>query len=136
MKLKFSDQYHVILGQTIHDGEIIRTNVTMEVRKMEKAKVEYDASFELYDNAVRRGTVKWQQVPDHPSNIWPDVAKLVDWMATRMDKLEAVVPVLQVLLDQVDYTAGACSLTEMVGAVLPKQVIENARNALADLEEK
>lgn len=40
MKLRFSDQYHVILGQTVHDGEIIRTNVTMEVRKME-AMVSY-----------------------------------------------------------------------------------------------
>jgi hypothetical protein len=37
---------------------------------------------------------------------------------------------LQLLLDSVDYTAGACSVTEMVGAVLPVEVIEIARQAL------
>lgn len=37
---------------------------------------------------------------------------------------------LQTLLDQVDYTRGACRVTEMVGAVLPKVVIENARASL------
>ena len=38
---------------------------------------------------------------------------------------------LGVLLDQVDYTAGACSLTSMVGAALPKEVIDKARAALS-----
>src|ERR1051325_2877127 len=38
---------------------------------------------------------------------------------------------LLTVLDQVDYTRGACSPTEMVGAVLPRQVIELARNAAA-----
>lgn len=37
---------------------------------------------------------------------------------------------LQALLDAVDYTAGNCSPTEMVGAVLPKVLILNARLAL------
>lgn len=37
---------------------------------------------------------------------------------------------LSVVLDQVDYTKGACGLTEMVGAVLEKSVIDNARIAL------
>ena len=39
---------------------------------------------------------------------------------------------LQLVLDQVDYTKGACGLTEMVGAVLPKEVIALARKAIAD----
>ncbi len=30
---------------------------------------------------------------------------------------------LLTLLDQVDYTSGACRVNEMVGAVLPKEVI-------------
>lgn len=38
---------------------------------------------------------------------------------------------LQLVLDQVDYTSGACSVTEMVGAVLPKEVIAKAREAIA-----
>lgn len=38
---------------------------------------------------------------------------------------------LLTILDQVDYTNGACHLTEMVGAVLPKEVIALAREAIA-----
>ena len=37
---------------------------------------------------------------------------------------------LQVILDCVDYTAGACGPTERVGAVLPKDIIKKARAAL------
>ncbi len=37
---------------------------------------------------------------------------------------------LGVVLDQVDYTSGACAVTEMVGAVLSIDVIQNARSAL------
>ena len=39
---------------------------------------------------------------------------------------------LQLVLDQVDYTAHACQFTDMVGAVLPLQVIKLARRALAE----
>jgi len=38
---------------------------------------------------------------------------------------------LLTILDQVDYTAGNCRATEMVGAVLPKEVIKLAREAIA-----
>lgn len=38
---------------------------------------------------------------------------------------------LLLVLDQVDYTKGACSFTEMVGACLPAEVIDRARQALA-----
>jgi len=37
---------------------------------------------------------------------------------------------LMLVLDQVDYVRGNCSPTEMVAAVLPKVVIEKAREAL------
>jgi hypothetical protein len=43
---------------------------------------------------------------------------------------------LLTVLDQVDYTAGACRPNEMVGAVLPKEVITLARKAIADEEGK
>ncbi len=39
---------------------------------------------------------------------------------------------LLTVLDQVDYTNGACRMNEMVGAVLPKEVIALARKAIAD----
>ena len=43
---------------------------------------------------------------------------------------------LQVILDCVDYTKGACGLTEMVGAALPQEVIRNARIAIAKTKEE
>lgn len=42
-------------------------------------------------------------------------------------KLRAVI---LLLLDCVDYTSGACGVTELVGAVLPQNVITQAREAL------
>lgn len=39
---------------------------------------------------------------------------------------------LRLLLDQVDYTKGACGPTELVAAVLSTQVIEICRQALAN----
>ena len=41
---------------------------------------------------------------------------------------------LATVLDQVDYTAGNCRPNEMVGAVLPKEVIVLARQAIADFD--
>lgn len=38
---------------------------------------------------------------------------------------------LLLLLDQVDFTAGACSVTDMVGACIPAGVIEKCREAIA-----
>lgn len=45
----------------------------------------------------------------------------------REEKLEAA---LGAVMDAVDYTAGACGITEMVAAVLPKELITMAREAL------
>jgi hypothetical protein len=46
-----------------------------------------------------------------------------------------LVAALQVILDQVDYTSGACRLNAPVGGCLSKQVIEMARAALTPFEE-
>ena len=37
------------------------------------------------------------------------------------------------VLDSVDYTAGNCRVNEMVGAVLPRQIIAQLRNAVYSL---
>lgn len=42
-----------------------------------------------------------------------------------------VATALRTLLDQVDYTAGACRPNELVGAVLPAEIIKLCRDALA-----
>jgi len=39
---------------------------------------------------------------------------------------------LQVVLDQVDYTRDACAITEMVGAVLPREVLDQAHKVLEE----
>jgi hypothetical protein len=44
--------------------------------------------------------------------------------------------ILATVLDQVDYTSGACTFTEMVGAVLPKEVIALARDCLKECRPK
>ena len=41
---------------------------------------------------------------------------------------------LHLLLDNIDYVAGNCRLNEMVGAVLPKEIIKIARDALIDAD--
>lgn len=50
-------------------------------------------------------------------------------MDANAERLRAA---LLALLDQVDYIAGACRLNEMVGAVLPKEIIEMCRKTLAE----
>lgn len=67
-------------------------------------------------------------------------------MAHKLDNLEAdyarlraageaLWAKLNVLLDMVDYTSGACSLGEPVGAVLPVMVIKNAKEESANWRE-
>lgn len=53
-------------------------------------------------------------------------------MTDNTDKalIEDLEAVLLLLLDSVDYTAGACGPTEMIGAVLPTVVIDRARAAI------
>lgn len=47
--------------------------------------------------------------------------------AQRLDEIRSA---LLVVLDCVDYTSGNCSINEMVGAVLPKECIASARQAV------
>lgn len=39
---------------------------------------------------------------------------------------------LRVLLDQVDYTAGACRPNEMVGAVVSRELLQQCKDALKE----
>lgn len=63
------------------------------VKILEKLKdqvADFEASFKLYYDAIRRGTKKWHE-DGNPREIDPDTAKLVAWMVDRIDKLEDVV---------------------------------------------
>lgn len=46
------------------------------------------------------------------------------------EQVKALLAQLKGVLDQVDYTAGYCSQTQMIGAVLPALVIKNVRAAI------
>lgn len=46
------------------------------------------------------------------------------------DKANLLRQWLAVVLDQIDYTAGNCNVTDMVGAVIDAGVLRNARDAL------
>ena len=50
----------------------------------------------------------------------------------RAERLQAAVMMILVC---VDYTSGARGLTEMIGGVLPRQIIDRARDALKGGEE-
>ena len=56
-------------------------------------------------------------------------------LIVKADRLQAINGQLQIaiklLLDNVDYTNSACSVTEMVGAVLDIAIIEKAHAAIA-----
>lgn len=49
-----------------------------------------------------------------------------------MTSIEKLRSALRLILDQVDYTNHACRVNEMVGAVLPENVIKQARQALLE----
>jgi hypothetical protein len=53
-------------------------------------------------------------------------------LRARLAAAEGIEAALLTVLDQVDYVRQNCSVTEMVGAVLPKEVIELARTKLAE----
>lgn len=48
------------------------------------------------------------------------------------DKADELRTALLLVLDCVDYTHGNCRMNEMVAAVLPKEIIERARKAVAN----
>lgn len=54
---------------------------------------------------------------------------------TDKEKINQLREAVTLLLDQVDYTNGACGLTEMVGAVLDTRVLIRVRLILAETQE-
>ena len=48
---------------------------------------EFKASFDLYDNAIRRGTAMWRKATGR-DDVLPDTAKLVAWLLARIEALE------------------------------------------------
>ena len=53
------------------------------------------------------------------------------WLLGEVERLRVA---LEVILNQIDYTAGRCRQTEMIGALITKQEFQIARRALAGEE--
>lgn len=53
---------------------------------------------------------------------------------TDREKIEKLRKVLRVILGNVDFTRGCCAINSMVGAALPVEAIEDARQALEETE--
>ncbi len=64
------------------------------------------------------------------------ITELVKAKDEAGDAIAELRAALGVVLDQVDFTSGACRMNEMVGALLTKDVIVKARLALGRCEEK
>lgn len=75
--------------------------------------------------------MSFDQDPNEQANIsGADLAMLVDENRILEEQRDKLRTALLLLLDQVDYTRGACHMTEMVGACLATVVIDQARAAL------
>lgn len=55
--------------------------------RLEAEIEDWEASFNLYDDACRRGTKLWQEETgnDKVPRIWPDGAKMVAWLISMLD---------------------------------------------------
>ena len=49
---------------------------------------------------------------------------------TDSEKMEAMRTALLLILDNIDYEAGNCRINEMIGAVLPKEMLRIAKSAV------
>ena len=94
---ELEDRYEQCLAevQDAHDPQV-RTmtkieNALMdaqaEVGRLGREIEEWEASFNLYDDACRRGTKLWQEASGYTEvpRVWPDGAKLVAWLLERLD---------------------------------------------------
>jgi hypothetical protein len=57
-----------------------------------------------------------------------DLSALVEQMAEASARLRGV---LLLVLDHVDYTAGACRLNSPIGGILPEEILKRAHEVLA-----
>ncbi len=51
----------------------------------QKKNADWEASFELYDRALQRGTEKWRDDPENPHDILPDTAEMMVWIVDQLD---------------------------------------------------
>ena len=77
----------------------------------------------------------WRLTRGIVANWSEEVSILLSELAQAKADVGALRVELLLILDHVDYTNGACAVNEMVGAVLPHQIIARARERLTALPE-
>ncbi len=81
---------YIRIGDLI-DGQDVGYWCKRYVEQQERADTlqaevdDWEASFELYDRALRRGTEKWRDDPENPHDILPDTAKMMVWIVDQLD---------------------------------------------------
>ena len=82
-----------------------------------------------WNEAVGQGWIRCKNCSDIP-----EPHEIARRLSSLTEKVERLRQWLAVTLDCADYTAGNCRVNEMVGAVLPTDVIKQARAALLESE--
>ena len=74
---------------------------------------------------------KWNDVSEVMQQFSDQENKaMIEEVAQLRKRIEELEGGIHLLLDHVDHTEGACAINEMVGACLPKQVIENVKKLI------
>lgn len=79
----------IFFDATGNEAIRICTDGDRRIAELEAKNEEWEASFKLYNNAMRRGTKIWQDATRR-TRIWPDAAQLVAWLIQRCDQLEKI----------------------------------------------
>ncbi len=96
---------------------------------------EWRESFELYDDAMRRGTRMWQQANDSP-HIWPDGAKLIEWLMTQLERFKSIDPgALRMAADELPPTGEIrAAHLRRIASIAEGQGIDQILEARSDIE--
>jgi len=74
---------------------------------------------------------QWQSELENGDDWSPqEVERMFKKLLDRDSTIVELGTTIHLILDMVDYQRGACSITEMVGGVLPVHILERARAAL------
>ena len=87
--LSFCREERNLFVKVINDAIRICTIGDETIAELKTKNEEWEASFKLYDDAMRRGIKIWQDATKR-TRIWPDAAQLTAWLIQRCDQLEKI----------------------------------------------
>ena len=83
------ERLHTIIRMVVSArGPKVADEIADHIIALEAENAEWNASFDLYNKAIRRGDDAWRQA--HPDmDCYPDTGEMVKWLCDRNDALEA-----------------------------------------------